>query len=246
MNHSDLVLGDCSITYAESTAGQYAIFGGIYSGLAFLSLLISLFFLRTFRVKRAESKTPHLHSTPEKMTMLNIVLAVCLGVASIDSMNYSGQLPILLVSALRGVCSGSALTLVIYLVRTWITIVDGGKSKQEPNWSKMMGRICPVIGIVGEVGGSVLENFMTDGKGVDGCFNGNVNAVKSMSYGTILFIYLVVCIRYGRIIGAQLASGGAGGASAGANIRRYLYLCTLGMGVGVLFKVFVTITRAGK
>ena len=115
--------GDCSITYAESTGGQYGMMCMLYAILSVVPLLVTTKFYTVYRVKRLASKKKDVFSLAEKNCLLAIAAGICNVVPKIDSWGYAG------VGGLAGYCTFATmhsmctpffLCIVIGLVRSWM------------------------------------------------------------------------------------------------------------------------------
>jgi len=50
------------------------------------------------------------------------------------------------------ICVAGPLHVVFLLVTSWITIIDGGKSKKTPPWAKLLSDLAKVTSYTAEVG----------------------------------------------------------------------------------------------
>jgi hypothetical protein len=105
----------------------------------------------------------------------------------------------------------SLVSLLVILVRSWVTVIDGGKAKVTPKWVNVVGAASLCAFWSFEVGGGIVEWVMVDS--VDGGFNGSVNALRGFAFSLNCLMWVVVCMHYYLKISGMLAKGGA---SAGA------------------------------
>ena len=165
-------------------------------------------------------------------------------ITCLDSDSYSGVVPYLMVSSFKGIGSACSMTIVILMVRSWVTIVDSGKAQVEPRWCALSGKFSIFWIFFGEVVFSFVESLVGPSAGHGG-FDGTMNAIKSMMMAFVLLYYFGLCFHYARKISKAIGAGGSGN-DATKVIKKYCRICMFGMSMGLLFKFGMTATRVGK
>ena len=241
-----MLLNDCSITYATAAGMPYTVRMAVY----FLITLIPIFWIAknqiAFKAKRLASKKKDDFSLAEKLNYLNLIMVVTHCFATLaDPLGYM-DFPRVINAFLSSVTTFAAFTVVITLIRSWISIADGGKTSQEPTWCRNAGRYFQGQVLVLEVGLSVLEMIVVpDGAANYGGFNGSINGFKSFMMAIPIAFYMILCLKYAFKISASLKAGGSGGNDASKGIIKYCKIGVAGLFIGLLFKLMMTVTRLG-
>jgi hypothetical protein len=87
----------------------------------------------------------------------------------------------------------SLVSLLVILVRSWVTVLEGGKAKITPPWVNYVGGASLFCFWTFEVGGGIAEWAVTGGHG--GAFNGNINAIRGFAFSLNCLMWVVICMR---------------------------------------------------
>ena len=79
----------------------------------------------------------------ERICFCALLIGVCYTITATDTDGYGNSIPYVLISALKGLGSASSMTIVILLVRSWVTIIDSGKAQIEPRWHQIAPKVDP-------------------------------------------------------------------------------------------------------
>jgi hypothetical protein len=141
------------------------------------------------------------------------------------------------------------IKVVLDIVKSWVSIVDGGKTKTTPPWIISLGRGMMALLIFCEVPLAVLESvlvpFPRDDK-YEGSFSGVINSLKGIGLIVVSGTYAYICTIYGNKITAQLASGGSGSGDANKKLVKYMKSATVALSLGVLYKLAFLLLRINK
>ncbi|GMH77552.1 hypothetical protein TL16_g07448 [Triparma laevis f. inornata] len=231
----DVVMGDCTLKFGEAYASGYTMKRIIYGSINICTVLTTVRFLMIFQEKRKVSNAKK-KTVNEQLCLLNLTIccAHLLICADMDSF--------FLFSVLFNEYASGMISLAIMLVSSWVTIVDGGKSKKTPPWVSKLALGSMVTAFTCEIILAALEIFVnTDSIG---SFDGNMNAVKGFAFAIVLGIWAAVCIRYYLKISAQLKSGAS--SSGSKMIRKYCIVLLFCESLAMAYKVLFSILRIGK
>ena len=116
----DVEIGDCSITYAESTGCQYTQMCILYAMLSFTPLCIIINYFFVFKQKRLGTKNKDTLSLAEKLCLYTIGAGICSVFHKIDIWGYAGTGGLAGYSAFAaglGLCFPLLMCIVVSLVR---------------------------------------------------------------------------------------------------------------------------------
>ena len=246
--YPDLVLNDCSITWADAVGSRYSILQAIYAAISAIIFLVSLrwlYLLRALRVSKG-GKDKDKMNVGEKLSLLNCSASIIIFlISAIDQMSWRDTLPYIVNSAMTGFAASVMCSIAITLVTSWITIVDGGKSKVTPPWALYLSRFCISFITFDETCGALIETAVVMSR-YAGSFSGRINAAKSLLAACVYFVYGFTCIFYGNKIGKALGAAGAEKGGPTAVIRRYCLIALVCLMLGVMYKLVFGIGRASS
>ena len=131
---NDVVLGDCSITYADSMGGFYGIKCLIFGLINFVSLCICLQYLYVLRSRRIMTKRKK-RNLMENLTIINLCISTLHLICCIDYNAYRGTYTYLFKSVLQGAIAALFIIVGGSLITSWVSVIDGGKAKTTPKWT---------------------------------------------------------------------------------------------------------------
>ena len=89
-------------------------------------------------------------------------------------MGWALRVPSILCDLLMGSCWGMAISIMACLVTSWITIIDGGKSKRTPKWAQALRYTASITIFITEIGMTFVERRVGHASNYDlaanGCF----------------------------------------------------------------------------
>jgi len=211
----DVQLNDCSITISEAFVGygsssmSYNMQCVVLCFAAFLPTILCLWFLKLGNDKKKKKKNkyfflPNNPNQSEKMLLLGSVLGVFHTCRSIDPSGYADRLRIEdFYTCCTAICQAAPLHIGTLMVTSWITIVDGGKSKKPPKWAAILMNVSMIITYIVEISGGLLEYRIGYAYGENRDSGSSDSRVNSFKYSVALVIYIVyasLCVQYGRKI----------------------------------------------
>tara|TARA_B110000971_G_C19912064_1_gene455008 strand:- start:86 stop:781 length:696 start_codon:yes stop_codon:yes gene_type:complete len=141
--NDDLVFNDCSVYQGVTIAGyDQACMSAFLLGIVFsLTNLFFLYYSNTQKPPKLRFKRWYLpDSKPninEQLLWLIFFTCICQTIRTIDFLGIAGRLSLSGVhTVVTGFCAGIPVHIGFLLVVSWITIVDGGKSKKTPPWAR--------------------------------------------------------------------------------------------------------------
>ena len=178
LDFSNVKINDCNITWAESTGGRYEVKCRFYFIASILPMLFCIHHLHVmFLLKKEASKKNKKINTKsilrlfsrnpnvnEQMCWLAVIVGfvhcwLCLDIDAWQNGNLT------LKQLLMAWATASCIHIFVLLVRTWVTIIDGGKSKSTPPWCLWLSRFSFIAVYVFE---TVFGQLMrTTGKAAD-------------------------------------------------------------------------------
>ena len=213
----DVVFNDCSITIAQAVGPAYDSLCLSYSIISIIPFFIILYYLKVIN-EASKKKRPRFYfpypnpNQTEKVLVLTMTEAFATSIFCLDLLGFKGLWgtgkagPIVwaMIMGVMGACPGH---LLIMLVTSWITIIDGGKTMLTPTWAKNLGRFSYITWWLMEIVGSALERTTGEASKYTFAVNLQIVAPKFALGGLIIGIYNVLMLVYGRKISAQLKSG---------------------------------------
>lgn len=202
--------------------------------------------------------------------MINLSVSFFHGLCCIDYNAYSGIYSYEVISVFKGYCAAAFILVAALLITSWVSIIDGGKSKKTPKWATNLTYFTAFYGVFSECVLGIIEIQMSEYKGG---FDTDVNVFKNLSFALLCMIWAAVSIKYGWKISAQLKAGGGGGknlqirnqnynkvaaisnpvftlttlvVAADKVIKRYLNAIQICMLLGLLYKFAFALLRFGK
>ena len=144
--YEDVVFNDCSILIADSLPG-YEAQCTTFVIIALIPVFVSFMFLKTIDSNKKKSDKQKLWYLPgvkgklnlvERLIRINIVVGIAHALRCIDFCGYSGILDLSTSHTFfTGICVAGPMHTIFLLATSWVTIVDGGKSKKTPKWAKI-------------------------------------------------------------------------------------------------------------
>ena len=211
---------DCSITYGQAAGTHYLIRKLVYFLIGIIPAFYCLRFINVFKQKRLGTKNKEVLSVAERANYFTLCIIFCSTIAVIDPQYYDGTIPRVLLSGFKKSCSFFGSMILINLVRSWVTISDGGKTQQLPQWFKLTARFFYVWIFMGEVCLSMAEEVIGEGAGYGG-FNGTINGIKSLAVCVPWIFYMIILLHYATKIANSLKNGGVGGEAATQGLIKY-------------------------
>jgi hypothetical protein len=234
----DVVFNDCSITLSKALGSSYDIKSVVYFAISAIIFAANWKCLKITNDNRKDSARNYYAIIPKRTrTVADKVLlwgmfhsANCL-VFAVDMDGYAGRLPWAVHEFCLMVMTGPAPSaIIVELVNSWITIVDGGKSKKTPQWAKYVARfelslymIVTILDIVLGFTSPLARRYST---GYDVTFG---STFTSYFKGQFQMIYTGLLIVYGRKISASLKTADkkdAPESSAVKKIKKYIRVMT--------------------
>ncbi|GMI13985.1 hypothetical protein TrVE_jg7429 [Triparma verrucosa] len=237
--YEDVILGDCSLKMGNAFSSGYTMKRLIYGAINVITILTTLRFLQIFQEKRKISNAKH-KTINEQLCLLNVTICLAHFVICID-MDSLLFFPYWFTGMLQGYCGAGMTSLAIMLVSSWVTIVDGGKSKKTPPWVSKLGKASMAVAFTVEVIGSGVEVIVSPESA--GTYNGTLNAFKGLTTGFILSIWAGVCFKYYLKIATQLKSGAS--SSGSKMIKKYCWACLFCCALAATYKLLFSIIRLG-
>eukprot|EP00520_Triparma_pacifica_P007641 CAMPEP_0118657026 /NCGR_PEP_ID=MMETSP0785-20121206/13793_1 /TAXON_ID=91992 /ORGANISM="Bolidomonas pacifica, Strain CCMP 1866" /LENGTH=246 /DNA_ID=CAMNT_0006549905 /DNA_START=34 /DNA_END=774 /DNA_ORIENTATION=+ len=167
----------CTQTNGESYASAYLVKRLVYIILNVITIVWCCRYLVHFRTKRMASKNKNV-TTSETLCKMNLTICVAHLLISLDP-DSTGFFPVLFLSMLQGYNGAAMISLAFLLVNSWVTIIDGGKSKKTPPWMDKLTKFSVPCAIFCEVVLAIVEIQVTPAG--TGSYDGTVNAVKGFA-----------------------------------------------------------------
>ena len=142
-------------------------------------------------------------------------------------------------------CISAPFHLTFVMLQSWITIVDGGKSKRCPKWAWWLCKIGIVETYLVEISLGLLEYRRNGAQHNAGAIDGETSALKYTN-GFIWAVVLgILTSIYGHRISSQL-KGGKEPTPQFLKIRRMCRVATILLSFGALIKLAGIPVREGK
>ncbi|GMI39629.1 hypothetical protein TeGR_g1923 [Tetraparma gracilis] len=234
-------INDCSLRVVDAFP-TYGTASMVYIAATFLVTLWSIRNAYIYRAKRLEAggKNKDVVSSSELMARCMVFSTSANTFTQIDVEGYH-IFPYIFVYSLSYMILASLVSLLVILVRSWVTVIDGGKAKVTPKWVNVVGAASLCAFWSFEIGGGIVEWVMVDS--VDGGFNGSVNALRGFAFSLNCLMWVVVCMHYYLKISGMLAKGGA---SAGAkSIHKLSKSVMISCSLAFAYKGFFGYLRLG-
>ena len=205
----DVKFNDCSITLSEAING-YNQQCMMFCLIAFVPFLISCLFLKLTndRKKKGRNKFWFLVKNPnvsEQLLLLGVLLGLAHTVRCIDVMGFADRVrQDTLYTLSTSICVSSPFHAGFILVRSWITIIDGGKSKKTPKWAAWFCGIGICSTYIIEVSCGLLEYRLNGAQNNYAAIDGKTNSVKMLNGFFWAGSLSIILIMYGRRISKQL------------------------------------------
>jgi hypothetical protein len=195
-NTSGIVLGDCSVLYADTMNGGYTTKCMVYCLAKIILFFVTVQYIWVLRGRRIATKRKAMNLM-EKLSYINLTISFLHGVVCIDINGSSGIFNYYFTSFIKGACAGLMIGVASNLITSWVSVIDGGKTKQTPLWCDRLNKFTMFFGVFSECGLGMLEVFVgqSTSNGYRAAFDGNVNAVKNLSFAGNLFVWVVVSVR---------------------------------------------------
>ena len=227
---ANITFGDCSLKMSDASA-DYNTICAIYFTLAFIPIPILLWDLK--RVN--EMKEPKKQSKPfwlikkpntgEQLIYWSLFLSTMHSGLTIDIMGWALRVPSILGDLLMGSCYGMAISIMACLVTSWITIIDGGKSKRTPKWAQALRYTASITIFITEIGMTFAERRVGHASNYDlAAMDGNVVVMRYLVFVFFFGLYGAVAFFYCLKILGMLMSGKKGMSSQSKKIVK---LCAI-------------------
>mmetsp|Transcript_25347 Transcript_25347/g.47623 ORF Transcript_25347/g.47623 Transcript_25347/m.47623 type:complete len:357 (-) Transcript_25347:43-1113(-) len=237
---NDIKLNSCNVTFADAMGSAYSSKCILYGLLNLVFVIINCQYWYVIRARRLARKGKTMNLM-EKLTMINLSVSFFHGLCCIDYNAYSGIYSYEVISVFKGYCAAAFILVAALLITSWVSIIDGGKSKKTPKWATNLTYFTAFYGVFSECVLGIIEIQMSEYKGG---FDTDVNVFKNLSFALLCMIWAAVSIKYGWKISAQLKAGGGG--AADKVIKRYLNAIQICMLLGLLYKFAFALLRFGK
>jgi len=249
----DVVLNDCSITLSQSMGG--------YDKQCLTMILISLvpvgfnyLFLKMANDAKPKNKRQKRFWFPDKkptineqLLWLNVFLGLWHSARCIDPLGYAGRLTLRNFHTITtAFCVAIPVHIGFLLVVSWITIVDGGKSKTTPRWARAVYQSAKYSTYIVEISCGILEYRTGESAVYSAAIDGRVAAIKYLVSVFWYFVGGTLCFVYGQKISNQLKSSKKDVAES-PQLKRIKRMCRLSCTVtafGVLVKLSGVFGRA--
>ncbi|GMI56251.1 hypothetical protein ScalyP_jg8385 [Parmales sp. scaly parma] len=260
LNGTNVVLGDCSQTMAESTDGFYDRLCFFYTLINIIPGVITLLFLTIYSsIKFADEKgkkgsdKKHLWlikgkvsfskhaNVSEQMCWINVFVCFLHAVMTTDTHGWYGNISIQMRTTMSACLTASAIHIAITMVTSWIALIDGGKLNQPPRWATLLKRSAYAQLYINEVACSILQYHVGMARNYELYMNGSVVAWKNTFYCIVCLTYAILGFIYGRKITNMLNNGSGKVSSSEKRVRRYCYNCTFVMLIATYWKAAPTI-----
>ena len=146
-----------------------------------------------------------------------------------------------LLSLLQGAFASSLAVMMVILVTSWVSVIDGGKAKTTPPWIIKAGRISMFCFVFGESVGSVVEINVGGAEEDGGAFYGPLNAIKGLAFAINMIIWACICFHYFNKINKQLSGGGSSDGAAG--IKKMIRAVLVAVCIASVYKAFFGFLR---
>jgi len=211
----DIVMNDCSLTWAETTDGAYQKKCAIYSIVACLPLFWCLSHLRIFylnKVRTIKNKKRHPSmfgifsrhpNINEQMCWLGVWISVIHTVMCTDIDAWStGNL--MLKQLLMAWLTASIVHILVLLVSSWITIIDAGTTRITPPWCQKLVYFSYFGIYVFETVCGQLMRVVGKAKDYDCYSSAEVTFAKSIMFVLLVTVWGCLAYVYGLRIKNQL------------------------------------------
>ncbi|GMI41337.1 hypothetical protein TeGR_g7719 [Tetraparma gracilis] len=224
--------GDCSITYAEALGGGYETKCFVYFGANLLVLCVNLRWCQIFASKRKASGKKEM-TVNENLCYINLLITVLHMIICIDPAGHADRIPYLLLNFIMSCIASLMVTIGILLVVSWVTIVEGGKSKKTPDWALKARNFSLAAVYFFEPGFAIVECLVVP---FEGGWSGPLNGIKGTIFASICCVWAVICWRFGSKIAGMLKSGGGAAATQAKAIKKFVNVAIFSFGIAVGYK----------
>ncbi|GMI62711.1 hypothetical protein ScalyP_jg11159 [Parmales sp. scaly parma] len=243
--YEDVVFNDCSILIADSLPG-YEAQCTTFVIIALIPVFVSFMFLKTIDSNKKKSDKQKLWYLPgvkgklnlvERLIRINIVVGIAHALRCIDFCGYSGILDLSTSHTFfTGICVAGPMHTIFLLATSWVTIVDGGKSKKTPKWAKICFEVAKYSIYISEIFLGLAEMNTPAVADYAGAQDGRPSVIKYLFAAFWCLVYFVICFVYGRKIAQQLSMGTKEKSKENKKIERILKLTTFCLFFGFLLK----------
>jgi len=206
----------------------------LYVFLASWPIPVLLFYLKRINDQKEDKKKMKKFyfikkpNVGEQLIYWAIFLSFTHTLMSVDITNWANRIPTTISDALMGTCYGIGMSIMSTLVTSWITIVDGGKSKRAPKWAVILRRLSIFFVFVNEIGITFAERRIGHAANyIPAAMDGNMMVTRYIIFISFFATYGIVSCFYGFKIIGMLMTGKKGMSSQSKKIVKLCFCCVL-------------------
>jgi hypothetical protein len=169
----------------------------------------------------------------ENLCYINLLITVLHMIICIDPAGHADRIPYLLLNVIMSCIASLMVTIGILLVVSWVTIVEGGKSKKTPDWALKVRNVSLAAVYFFEPGFAIVECLVVP---FEGGWSGPLNGIKGTIFASICCVWAVICWRFGSKIAGMLKSGGGAAATQAKAIKKFVNVAIFSFGIAVGYK----------